>query len=531
MLVSRLLEQAAAREPGKIALASAEGHASFADVERASTRLAATLTERGLGRCDRVLIFLNNSIEAVVAAFGTWKAGGVIVPVHPTAKAPRLAYISKECQPKVLISDTHKLPVLEADEAGGTLPNHRILAAAGGATIPSDCLSWTEAVEGGNDRPVEPGTIDVDLAAIMYTSGSTGRPKGVMLNHCNMTAAVESVLAYLGLRRSDIILNVIPLSWDYGLFQILKAFRVGARLILAESFSYPARVLARGRDEHATGFPGVPTIFAVLSRLRDPSKHACPEVRYVTNTAAALPPAILPYIRMVFPNARIYSMYGMTECKRVSYLPPEELDERPRSVGKAIPNHEVFIADDSLNPVPPGEIGELVVRGPTVMMGYWQKPRESAEVLPEGPWPGERMYRTGDLFRMDEEGYLYFVARKDDIIKCRGQKVSPKEVEDVLYAMPEVAEAAVIGVPDEVEGQAVTALVVPHRSAQLTERDVRRHCAAHLESYMVPGLIELRTSLPKSPNGKIDKKALMSSARPKPEPAGEAHPKHAVVGE
>lgn len=511
MLVSELLEQAAARDPDKVGLVSADDRASYADIDRASTQLAATLKACGVGRCDRVLIFLNNSIEAVVAAFGTWKAGGVVVPVHPTAKAPRLAYISQECGPKVLISDTHKLPVLESEEADGHLPEERIFVRAADVQGPADSLPWTEAVAGDGAGPGEPGTIGMDLAAIMYTSGSTGRPKGVMLNHCIMMAAVESVLAYLRMRPSDIILNVIPLSWDYGLFQILKAFRVGARLILAESFSYPARVLARGREEHATVFPGVPTIFAVLARLRDPSKHACPEVSYVTNTAAALPPAILPYIRTVFPNARIFSMYGMTECKRVSYLPPEKLDRRPTSVGKAIPNHEVFIADEDLNPVPPGEIGELVVRGPTVMMGYWQKPRESAEVLPEGPWPGERMYRTGDLFRMDEEGYLYFVARKDDIIKCRGQKVSPKEVEDVLYTLPEVAEAAVIGVRDEVAGEAVKAVVVPHRRAQLTERAVRRHCAAHLESYMVPSLIELRESLPKSPNGKIDKKALLSS--------------------
>jgi amino acid adenylation domain-containing protein len=529
MLVSGLLEQAAARDPAKIALVSGDDRVSYEDVDRTSTALALTLKARGLQRCDRVLIFLNNSIEAIVAAVATWKAGGVVVPVHPTAKAPRLAYISEECRPRFLISDMHKLSALSADEVHGWLPSQWIVLPTADAEVPEGCLLWSEAVGGGDGKRVEPGSIDIDLAAIMYTSGSTGRAKGVMLSHRIMTAAVESVLAYLGMQASDIILNVIPLSWDYGLFQILKAFQVGARVILAESFSYPARVLARGREEHATGFPGVPTIFAVLARLRDPSKHACPEVRYVTNTAAALPPAILPYIRMVFPNARIFSMYGMTECKRVSYLPPGELDERPTSVGKAIPNHEVFIVDDSLNRLPPGEIGELVVRGPTVMLGYWQKARESAEVLPEGPWPGERMYRTGDLFRMDDEGYLYFVARKDDIIKCRGQKVSPKEVEDVLYGMPEVAEVAVIGVPDEVEGQVVKAIVVPRRQAGLTERDVRRHCAANLESYMVPALIELRSSLPKSPNGKIDKKALAASARAEFTRPSEARPTHPVV--
>ncbi|HIQ01481.1 MAG TPA: AMP-dependent synthetase, partial [Anaerolineales bacterium] len=350
-------------------------------------------------------------------------------------------------------------------------------------------------------------SIDIDLACLIYTSGTTGEPKGVMSTHANMAFAASSIIQYLENRPDDIVINVLPLSFDYGLYQLLMAFNFGGTLVLEQSFAYPAAVLRRIEEERVTGLPGVPTIFAMLLQM-DLSRFDLSSLRYLTNTAAALPVEHIQRLREAFPQARLYSMYGLTECKRTLYLPPEELDRRPGSVGIPIPGTEVWIEDEAGNWLGPGEVGELVVRGSHVMQGYWGDPEETAKRYRPGRYPAERLLYTGDLFRMDEEGFLYFVARKDDIIKSRGEKVAPKEVESVLYRLPGVAEAAVIGVPDELLGQAIKAFIVCSDGHQLTEQDVLRHCRQHLEDFMLPRYVEFRPSLPKSPSGKIQKSAL-----------------------
>jgi acyl-CoA synthetase (AMP-forming)/AMP-acid ligase II len=298
------------------------------------------------------------------------------------------------------------------------------------------------------------------------------------------------------------------LSFDYGLYQILMGFLAGATVILEPSFAYPQVILERLSLENVTGFPLVPTMAAILLQMKGLSPGRFPRLRYITNTAAALPPSHIERLRGLFPATRIYSMYGLTECKRVSYLPPDQLAIRPSSVGKAIPNTEVYIVDERGGRVGSGTVGELVVRGAHVMKGYWEKPEETDRVLKPGPLPGEKVLYTGDLFRMDGEGYLYFVGRKDDIIKTRGEKVSPKEVEAVLYTLPEVKEAAVVGVEDPILGQAIKAVLVLADGAALSERDVMRHCAARLEDFMVPKSVEFRSSLPKTTTGKISKREL-----------------------
>jgi acyl-CoA synthetase (AMP-forming)/AMP-acid ligase II len=259
--------------------------------------------------------------------------------------------------------------------------------------------------------------------------------------------------------------------------------------------------------ENVTGFPLVPTLAALLLQL-DLSRRQFRSLRYITNTAAALPVHQIARLRAVFPHVRIYSMYGLTECKRVSYLPPDQIDIRPKSVGRGMPNEEVYVVDAGGRRAGPGEIGELVVRGSNVMKGYWGLPEETEKVLKSGPLPGERVLYTGDLFKTDADGYLYFVGRKDDIIKTRGEKVSPREIEEVLYALDGVAEAAVIGVPDEVLGEAIKAIVTVRAGASLTEPQIRAHCARSLESFMMPKWIEFKQALPKSANGKINKREL-----------------------
>ena len=314
----------------------------------------------------------------------------------------------------------------------------------------------------------EPGTgapprrnIDVDLAAIIYTSGSTGEPKGVMLTHRNMLTAATSISTYLENVEDDVILCVLPLAFDYGLYQMIMSVRMGARLVLERSFAFIAAVLEKVVAEKVTGFPGVPTVFATLAGLKSLGSYDFSNIRYVTNTAAALPVKHITMLKELFPKAKIFSMYGLTECKRCTYLPPADLERKPTSVGIAIPNTELWLVDENDQKVGPGVVGQLVIRGATVMKGYWEKPESTAKRLRPGPLPGEQVLYTGDFCMLDEEGYLTFIGRMDDIIKSRGEKVAPKEVESALVSIEGVKEAAVIGVPDELWGHAVKAFRRP----------------------------------------------------------------------
>jgi acyl-CoA synthetase (AMP-forming)/AMP-acid ligase II len=370
-------------------------------------------------------------------------------------------------------------------------------------------VSWTETLAGQTlDQPPPRHAIDIDLAAIIYTSGSTGDPKGVMLTHRNMLTAATSISTYLELQEDEVILGVLPLAFDYGLYQMIMAFRTGARLVLERSFTFPTAVLKTVVAEGVTGFPGVPTIFAILAELKTKQQFDFSKIRYVTNTAAALPVKHIEVLSELFPQARIYSMYGLTECKRCTYLPPKDIQRKPTSVGIAIPNTELWIVDDQGQKVGPNVVGELVIRGATVMKGYWEKPEQTAKKLRPGPLPGEQVLHTGDLCRLDDEGYLYFVGRMDDIIKSRGEKVAPKEVEGAIYNIQGVKECAVVGVPDPILGEAVKAFVVLEQGATLTEKDILRECQGRLENFMVPKHVAFLAELPKTTTGKIKKTGL-----------------------
>ncbi len=503
-LVHHFLEDSAAARPDKVALVHGSERLNYADIEGRANGLASSLVREGVRRGDRVAVFLDNSVASVVAVFGILKAGAAFLVVNPTTKAEKLQFILNNCRAKVLISQAGKAEEVLALRC----PGLRRIVIAGGPAPGGDCLSFEEMSDPGAAGAGLPAVIDLDLASLIYTSGSTGNPKGVMLSHLNMVSAAESVTAYLENTAEDVIIDLLPLSFDYGLYQVLMGFKVGGRVVLERSFTYPYRVVETMIREKVTGLPGVPTIFAILLGLKDLPNWDLSSLRYLTNTAAALPASHIRRLRELFPRARLYSMYGLTECKRVSYLPPEELDRRPLSVGRGMPNEEVWIVDGEGNRVGPGVVGELVVRGANVMLGYWELPEETAACLRPGRYPGERVLYTGDLFRMDEEGFLYFVARQDDIIKSRGEKVSPREVENVIYALEGVLEAAVVGVPDDILGEAVKAFVALEPGVSLTEKDILRHCAARLESFMVPKSVAIRPSLPKTPSGKISKKEL-----------------------
>ncbi|MEJ2288341.1 MAG: AMP-binding protein, partial [Deinococcales bacterium] len=473
--------------------------------------LARALQERGVRRGDRVAIYLENSSDVVMGVYAALRAGAAFMVVNPQTKADKLSYILADSGADALLTDARA-----ARRAAGVLadlPALRTVVVRGAAhsdaphSVSLDALLADTAPD-----PLPTGTIPLDLAALIYTSGSTGNPKGVMLSHQNMVFAQGSLCEYLRLGRDERILNVLPLAFDYGLYQALMSVHLGATLILEPSFAFPAQVVQRVREEGVTVFPGVPTIFATLLSLHRRQPLAMPSVRRITNTAAHLPDDYVPGLREMCPDALIYKMYGLTECKRVCYLEPELVQRKPSSVGKAIPGTEVFVLDERGERVPPGETGVLHVRGPHVMMGYWNLPEETSHMLKPGPYPGERLLCTHDYFKLDEEGFLYFVGRSDDIIKSRGEKVSPVEVENVLSAIPGVREAAVVGVPDELLGQAVRAFVVLDDGVAMDEQAFRRHCMERLESFMVPRDIVFVTDLPKTGTGKIRRKDLTAWA-------------------
>ena len=354
----------------------------------------------------------------------------------------------------------------------------------------------------GGEAPVSQN-IDLDLACLIYTSGTTGESKGVMCDHSNVVFVTQSIVQYLKNSEHDITMNVLPLSFSYGMYQLMAMFCVGGTLVLEQSFAFPDVVLEQMARERVTGFAAVPTIYSMLLSM-DLSKVDLSSLRYLTNAAAGLPLEHVKRLRQTFPKTDLYLMHGLTEVARTMYLPPDQTEARPASSGVAIPGTELWIEDDHGRRLPPGEVGELVVRGRNVMRGYWNAPELSARRFRPGPLPGERLCYTGDLFRTDSESYFYFVSRKDDLIKSRGEKVPPREVENVLYRMSGVLEAAVIGVPDPVLGQAVKAFIVAP-GVSLTESDVISHCKANLEEFMVPRLVEFRAELPKTSSGKIRK--------------------------
>jgi len=511
-LVHDFLAASAARLPEKVALICGRQRYTYLQLEEMANRLANALQQGGVQRGDRVAIYLNNSMEAVVSIFAVLKAGAVFVVVNRTTKADKLSYILNNCRAAACITDRRALASGGGDRLLAEVASLRIVAVcgeqAGEATAqdhPYRDLSDILATSSPNPPPCR--NIDLDLACLIYTSGTTGEPKGVMSDHSNVVFASGSIIEYLRNVESDIVLSVLPLSFDYGLYQLLMTFRFGGTLVLESSFAFPAALLKILEVERVTGFPGVPSIFATLLQM-DLAPYDLTALRYISNTAASLPPSHILELRRKFPAVTIFSMYGLTETKRTLYLPPEWVDTKPGSVGIAIPGTEVWLQDESGRRLGPGSVGELVVRGRHVMRGYWEAPEMTAARYRPGPIPGERVCHTGDLFRMDEDGCMYFVGRRDDIIKSRGEKVAPREVENVLHALAGVAEAAVVGVPDPILGEAVKVVLV-RSDPSLTTSKVMAYCKAHLEDFMVPTIVEFAEALPKSPSGKVRKEMLI----------------------
>lgn len=509
MLVQEFLTRTASRLPEKVGLVCDGRRYTYAELDGLATKIAQTLIRNGVKRGDRVAIALPNSLEAVVGIFGILKADAVFVVLNPSTRQEKLTRILRDCGAAgLMVSPQPK--GLDLDRILADIPSLAICVlcgrrGVGPRTAGPVCFTFSEIQGSTHPSALPCAAIDLDLACLVYTSGSTGEPKGVMCDHAAVDFVSTSIMTFLESDERDVVINCLPLAFDYGLYQLLMTFKCGGTLVLERSFSFPAEILRHIGEEGVTGFPGVPMIFAMMLQM-DLGAFDLSTLRYLTNTAAALPPSHVQELRRRLPGVAIHSMYGLTETKRTLHLPPDQIDMRPASVGVAIPGTEVWIEDAAGARLGTMETGELVVRGRHVMRGYWQDPEATALRFPPGPLPGERVCRSGDLFRMDAEGYFYFVARTDDMIKCRGEKVAPREVENVLHQLPGVI-AAVIGIPDPVLGEAVMAFIVAG-GPPLTEAQVLAHCKAHLEEFMVPKFIEFRTELPLSPSGKVRKDEL-----------------------
>ena len=412
--------------PSKVFLINGNDSSSYAELLESSQRIAAALLGQGVGPGDRVVVYMDNSIQGVSAIYGALIAGAVFVVVSPLTKQDKLEFIIQDAGAVAIICDTH----LKANFA----------ALLCGCNSLKFCLytgekdlGFAAAVSAIHFSRLPPTSISpvnwpkvtgADLAALIYTSGSTGSPKGVMMTHQSMAFAVASLVDYLRLDAEDVIINVLPLAFDYGLYQLLMTVSLGATLVLESSFTYPGQIYSLIEAHQVTTFPGVPTVYSMLVAHHRKKPLRFLSVQRITNTAAALPEEHIPLLREIFPNALIFKMYGLTECKRVCYLEPELAATKPFSVGKAIPGTEVLVLDPDGRPVAPEVPGILHVRGPHVMQGYWHQPELTRQMLKEGRFPGDKLLCTHDWFKTDSEGFLYFLGRSDDIIKSRGEKLS-----------------------------------------------------------------------------------------------------------
>ncbi len=529
-----LLIRSADRTPDHPLFIDAKPHASlrYAEAQRQAASVAGALRAAGVERGDRVALLLPDRPESLVATYGILEAGAVVVPLSPDARARPLARLLRRCQARAVITTARNSRLL--DQALGELPELRLIATVGApftaAPVPQDApgspaapgrgasqaaesqiaarenlevVPWQALLAG--DPWTDAGIGEDDLASIMFTSGTTAAPKGVMTSHGNQLAATAAIVEYLELQPDERMAMVLPFFYSYGLSVLHTHVAVGGTLCLVGSVAFPAAVL-RGIEQHrCTGLSGVPSTFARLARSKLLDRHDLTSLRYLTQAGGPMTPALTREVLDAFPGARLFVMYGQTEAApRLSYLSPDDLLRKLGSVGKAMPTVTLAVLDAEGGdvPVPSGEVGELVARGPNIMRGYWDDAEETARALrPEG-------LRTGDLARVDAEGFVTIVGRQSDMIKAGAHRVGPQEIEAAIERMAEVAQCGVVGVPDELDGEAIAAYVVPTPGAGLTERAIQRACFEELPRYKLPTHIRLVADLPRTNTGKLRRAEL-----------------------
>lgn len=505
-----LLRNATERDATRIAIVDGDAEYTYEDLTRQSGALCAALMDMGIGKGERVGVYMEKSWEAVVAMLATAQAGAAFVNINPLLKPAQVRYIARDCDIRLLVADTSKLDDLESDTVG------RVLYNGGAPSRPGDAQDLALILSGDGHGRAR-AMLETDLGTILYTSGSTGQPKGVAFDQRNLVVGAQIVSHYLENTPHDRILSALPFSFDYGLNQLTTSLRVGATLMIQHS-RLPGDLLRGLRRSRATGLAGVPPLWSLLLRsARSLESEPLSELRYITNSGGRIPQSELDSLRRLLPATRIFLMYGLTEAFRSTYLPPEEIDRGSECIGKPIPNTEILVIRDGRE-CGVGEVGELVHRGPTVAQGYWGN--EEATHLAYRPNPlappqllnGERVVYSGDLVRRDEDGYLYFVGREDAMIKSQGYRMSPEEVEEILIASGLVREACAFGVADAGMGQRIVAVVALHDGAgEGTVDAIRDHAMKNAPPYMVPGHIHVEDELPHTGSGKVDRKSISAT--------------------
>jgi long-chain acyl-CoA synthetase len=493
------LQTSAAQHPDAEALVHGSRRVTYAALWRQVGAVTGYLRGVGLTEGDRVAVVLENSTEYVAAYYGTLAASGVAVGMNASARARELSSWLTHCGARVLFVDARHPDLQQLIDTDFPALTIVIVDHAG------DGGQWTSVLNSSPAAPIDARADDA--AAILYTSGTTGRPKGVTLTHGNLSDNAASIIEYLGLEAADRVLNLLPFFYSYGSSVLHTHLAVGATVVIENQLVYPQRVLARMADERITGFPGVPSTFALLLQAGDFSKFNLASLRYLTQAGGGMPTPTVRRLSEALPQAKLFVMYGQTEATaRLTYLPPERLSDKLGSVGIPIPGVQIIVTDDDDGAVGPGVAGEVCVRGGNVMKGYFRDEEATRAVLRNG-W-----LHTGDLGHLDADGYLYLQGRRSDIIKSGAHRISPLDIEDVIVALPEVAEAAVVGVPDEVLGEAIKAVITLKPGATLDAMRVQRHCSEQLPRYKVPRTIEFATSLPRTSSGKIMRYQLTGAA-------------------
>ncbi|GMU68306.1 MAG: acyl-CoA synthetase [Steroidobacteraceae bacterium] len=519
-LLFELPLRSADRTPGARAIVHRDTVVDYASLGRAIDAFAAVATGHfGTGRLERIAVYLPKLPETVTIMFGTARAGCTFVPVNPLLKPAQVGHILRDCNVRVLVTSGERAEALTDELQSCTDLRHLVLTGGGNEAIPQTRY----AVHRWQNLMADPGTprphrvIDTDMVSIFYTSGSTGKPKGVVLSHRNMVTGAHSVASYLGNVPEDHLLAVLPFSFDYGFSQLSTAFQVGASVTLMD-YLFARDILAVLQRNRITGLAGVPPLWSQLADLSWPSTIT-EHLRYVTNSGGAMPGATLRKLRDALPRTQVYLMYGLTEAFRSTYLPPSELDSRPGSMGKAIPNAEIMVVRPDGSACAPDEPGELVHRGSLVSLGYWNDPEKTAERFKPCPGQDKGLVLTelavwsGDTVRKDEDGFLYFVGRRDEMIKTSGYRVSPTEIEEVVFASALVADAAAIGVPHPTLGQAVVLVAAPADGCTSDDAPLLDVIRKELPAFMVPARIVWRDALPRNPNGKYDRASLATELK------------------
>jgi len=519
-LLADLPLASATSAPERIALRLRGDALTYATLGQSIDLAAHGLCALGLARQARVAVYLNKRFETVIACFAAARAGGIFVPVNPLLKAAQVAHILQDCAATVLITTPDRLRDLHTVLPSLPALEHVVVVGERSAAAAPSQLAWHDILATGDDAALH-RVIDTDVAAILYTSGSTGRPKGVVLSHRNMVTGAASVAEYLGNTPDDRLLAVLPFSFDYGFSQLTTAFLVGASVSLIDHLFARDVVAAVARDQ-ITGLAAVPPLWIQLAELEWP-REVDSHLRYITNSGGRMPLATLEKLRRALPRTRPFLMYGLTEAFRGTYLPPEELDRRPDSIGKAIPNTEILVVRPDGTLCAADEPGELVQRGSLVALGYWNDPAKTAERF--RPLPSQRgelpitelAVWSGDTVRKDADGFLYYVGRRDEMIKTSGYRVSPTEVEEIVYGSPLVADVVALAAPHGALGEGIVLVAAPGSEAEdnvaANTTALLAYCRQQLPGFMVPHHVAWLDELPRNPNGKFDRPALAAQFR------------------